>query len=62
MNSYNSLSIDIIRFEAQDVVTASAASCICWAPNCNANNDGRHRDPGGHIINCPASSHSCNID
>ena len=59
MKPYKSLCVEILRFDAQDIVTASAA-CICYPDLCNPNNDGTHRDAGGFVIDCPATSHSCN--
>ncbi|MBR5616863.1 MAG: hypothetical protein IKW50_01640 [Oscillospiraceae bacterium] len=41
------LKVELIKFEAQDIVTASSAECIC---------DGVcYRDHG----ECPASEHTC---
>lgn len=52
------LKIDIIKFEAQDVVTASVA-CIC-DPSCGPCNGG-DGDHGGFVNNdwkkCPATTH-----
>ena len=56
MKTYSSLSIDVIHFDAQDVVTASVA-CIC-APSC-CTGDYMHRDSNNNDINCPAESHLC---
>ena len=36
MKTYTSLEIELMRFNAQDVITASAAYCNC-IPNCGPN-------------------------
>ena len=61
MKTYESLKLDIIRFEAQDVVTASTPEpeCICWFNM----ESGKYRHYN-LLLNtvCPAASHNhdCN--
>ena len=55
---YKGLSLDVIRFEAQDVVTASAACCchqvrmgshLCWG----------HYDANGNPCTANEHNHTC---
>ena len=45
------LKIEVIKFEAQDVITASTATCICGP------NDGELHSKNGTHSPCPAEEH-----
>ena len=66
MKTYSSLSIDVIRFEAQDVITTSnavvsAPSCICEATNCFYGVHEECCDMSHDEFGCPATSHNPNF-
>ena len=65
MKAYERLNVEVVKFEAQDVITASVAECICK----DADPDMSHVDNNGHRITkelngqkwdftyCPATEH-----
>lgn len=65
MKAYERLNVEVVKFEAQDVITASVAECVCS----DADSDMSHVDNEGHRIAkklegqrwiytyCPATEH-----
>ncbi len=50
MKAYERLNVEVVKFEAQDVITASVAECICGGDFYCEVNDGNH-------ASCPAEEH-----
>ena len=55
------LNIEIIKFEAQDVITASTA-CVCDPNDCYWSETDSGEPIFVHSNNCTASSHNCSTD
>ena len=59
MKAYERLNVEVVKFEAQDVITASVAECICSEINVHYDDNGRHHGPdeSGKEVYCPAKDH-----
>ena len=55
------LNIEIIKFEAQDVITASTAECVCNPQLCTVGETTNGTPIVIHSNNCTAPEHDCGV-